>query len=1057
MPDAPARAADAFLEANDSQAAALAVFRALGYTELSPAEALAARHGRHGAVVLDTVLTASLARLNGYTWRGRDHAFTDAALRTAADAVQAPRDANVVHANEAVYDLLTLGLPVEQQPDGERKSFTVRYVDWERPEANALHVTREFAVRGPDGVVRRADVVAFVNGLPWVVVECKRRDDPAAIDKAARDAADRTDEMPQLMVQAQFVLAATGQALEAGTAGTPAEHFAPWRPAEERVDGLTAEVRAALGRTPSVQDLALWDLARPARLFDLVRHYVLFEGGRKVVPRHQQVAAVEQTLARVRQQREEGTGTGSGIVWHTQGSGKSLTMVYLFRALTRLVPGARAVLVTDRVNLDGQISATFKRASVTVHRARSGPDLIHALRDESTRVVTTVIDKFFQAVEKSGVISDDPDLFVLVDEAHRSQFGRKHTEMVRALPGACFLGFTGTPVVRKNRNVLARFGPFLHRYTLHDALRDEVIVPILYESRLPELAVSSVLDRHTDRVLETADPYQVEAAKAQLARKSELYQSEQVVEEVAAHVARHFREHVRGTGLKAILAVPLKATALRYLEWFQNEPVALEDRLDAAVVISEPDEPEARGDDPDDARVRTFWAGIVASDRTAEAYEERVVSSFTHDPTGTELLIVVGKLLTGFDAPRTGVLYVAKPLSSHTLLQAIARVNRVFPGKDYGLVMDYYGILGNLDQALTEYAALADFDEAELARTITDVRVEVDALPHTHSALLDFFAAKGLRPGPHADLTAWEDALEHENERHEFYALLTAFVNTLDLALASLYFHETPRLKTREPVYRDDLRFFHTLRRAVQSRYSEKTDHREYLTRLRRLLDRFVHVEDVVPLTERGVNIFDPDAFLREVERLGGSPASVADTIAHQVRRTLTLRMDEDPARYRRFSELLEEAIARFRAERLGAEAYLARVREIYDDLVHGGRGFPPSIADRPDAQPYFSSLQAALATETDAAETDAAAGDGSAGAPPDPVALADAALGIERIVHAHRIVDWRRNPDAEAAIRNAVEDHLFAWGEHTGTPLSFDAIDLVLDDVVRIARERGA
>ena len=1041
-------AADAFLEANDSQAAAVAVFRALGYTELSPTEALAARGGRHGSAVLDTVLAESLARLNRYTYRGTEYAFTDAALATAADAVRVPHDQGVVPASEAVYDLLLLGKAMEQMPEGARKSFDLDYVDWDAPAPdagrNVYHVTREFAVRGPDGVLRRADVVAFVNGLPFVVVECKRRDDPKGIEKAARDAADRNDELPQLMVHAHLALAASGNALEVGTAGTPAEHYAPWRPARREADAITEAARVALGRTPSPQDIALWDLARPERLFELIRHFTLFEGGRRIVARHQQVEAVENTIARVRDTREQGGGCG-GVIWHTQGSGKSLTMVFLFAALARLIAGARAVLVTDRVNLDSQISKTFGRAGVDVHRARSGPDLVGALRKGRSAVVTTVIDKFFEAVDRSGVIDDGADLFVLVDEAHRSQFGRKHTDMKRALPNACFIGFTGTPVVESRRNVLEQFGPFLHRYTLRDALDDRVIVPLLYESRLPELSVNKVLDRHADRVLETADPYQADAARQSLTRKAALFQSEQVVEEVAANVAAHFREHVRGTGHKAQLAVPLKATALRYLEWFQNEPVDPDDRIKAAVVISAPGEPESRGDDPEDERVRAFWDQIIASDKTAKAYEDRVVGSFTHDPSGVELVIVVGKLLTGFDAPRNAVLYVAKPLSSHTLLQAIARVNRVHPGKDYGLVLDYYGILGNLDQAMTDYEALAGYDEAELAKTVTDLRSEVETLPRKHTAVLNLFTKKGLgEPDRDADIEAYLDALQHENERHDFYEHLTAFANTLDLALASLHYHETPRLKSREVVYRDHLRFFQRLRRAAQNRFAERTDHREYQTRLRRLLDRFVHVEDVLPLTERAVNIFDPEAFLREVERLTDAPASLADTIANQVRRTLTLRMDENPARYRRFSDMLEEAIARFRAERLSAQAYLARVRSIYDDLVQGGQDTPAALADRPDARAFYASLQSAYETHAE-------------NGTPDPDTLAGAALGIDQIVQRHRIVDWRRNPDAEAAIENAVEDHLLAWGRAAEAPLSFEAIDLVMRDVIKIARTRDA
>lgn len=1042
-----------FLEALDAQDGAVEVLQALGYQYLPPEEAKALRGERLGRVVLRDVLLDALDRINEIEYRGERARFSTSNLQAAADAIERPPDRGVVHTNEAVYDLLTLGKSFEQTVGGDRKSFTVRYIDWDRPERNVYHVTTEFAVRGPDGSVRRADVVAFVNGLPFLVMECKRRDDDKAIGKAVADVWDRNEEMPQLMWYCQLACAGTGHELKYATAATPPPFFAPWR--EGDLD-LTPDVEAALGHAASGQDVALWALARPERLLELTRHFVLFEAGAKKIARHQQYFAVKDTVARIRQREAHGEEGCGGIVWHTQGSGKSLTMVFLFQALSRIHAGARVVLATDRVNLDDQIEGVFERVGLSPVRASDGAHLARLLADSRARVITTVIDKFLAAFEHGDPGTDGEGLYVLVDEAHRSQFGRKHARMRRALPKACFIGFTGTPIVQKQKNVLDKFGPFLHRYTLHDALEDETVVPLLYESRLPQLSINkTMLDRHHDRVMEGASEYQVAAAQKWASQKRRLYESEGVIEEIATHIADHWREHWRGTGFKAQLCVPLRETAVRYQQAFQHEAgVAKEDRIRAAVVISKKGEAEADEElgQPDAPLVEEFWDHVLDDYRTADAYENEVVGSFKHDPEGVEILIVVGKLLTGFDAPRNTVLYVAKPLAGSTLLQAIARVNRVYPGKDFGYIVDYYGILGNLDEALAEYEALAGYDEADLADTLRDVRAEVDELPDVHGALLAVFDRADVDLDDRSRGTVEELGrfLGDEARRHTFYDRLSAFARTLALARSSLYFYKTERLAKREETYRQDLAFFQSLRQHVRDRYGERVDHREFQPRLRRLLDRFVHVEEVTPLTDRAVNIFDPEAFLEEVERVGHTPASKADTIANQARRVLTLRMDEDPARYRQFSEALEEAIRAFQERRLKAEEYLKKVRSLYDELVHGSQSVPAVLSGHPAAKPYFNALAQAVAKTTKHESGDELPAEWRE-------ALAYASIEAEHIIQEKTVVDWQRNPAAEAAIVGAVEDHLFDFRDEQVVPLSFHAIDLFLKDAIKHAKRTGA
>ena len=1015
-----------YAERTDAQDAALETLRALGWTYLPPAERRALTAGPRRPI-LEPVLDAALARINTIRHRGHTAPFSAATRAAAIGALRDLPDRGLGPTSQAAYELLTLGEAYEETVGGDRLPFTLRYVDWERPERNTFHVSDEVEVLGPGGRVR-ADVVLYVNGIPFGVIECKRRDRRGAMAEALAQLWRYQEQAPRLFHTAQVVLGGHPNAVRYGTSGTPPAFFSVWHePAAE------AAVGALLGRTPTAQDRTLWALCRPARLLDLAYRYVVFDAGTKKIARHQQVAAVEATLDRVRQRTEGGRRAG-GVIWHTQGSGKSITMVLLFKALALQpdLPAPRVLLVTDRVNLDEQIQTTFAHCGKAPARARSGRHLRELLTQRRADVVTTVLDKFHAALDAGDLEDPSSDLFVLVDEAHRSQYGRMHAAMRQALPNACFIAFTGTPIARADRHTAARFGDFIHTYTIDEAVRDEAVVPLFYESRAAELSVNKrQIDRGFDRVAEGLAEYHRRELQDRAARKSALYGSEQVVEEIAHDIAGHYAASWKGTGWKAQLTVARKETAVRYLRAFQAIGAADPSRaVDARVVVSPPG--RAEGDtlatgapSAEDDAVAAFWAETMAQWGTAEAYEAHTLDSFKHDPSGVELLIVVDKLLTGFDAPTNTVLYIARSLTGHTLLQAIARVNRVADGKDAGLIVDYWGLLGPLDQALTEYAALAEFDEADLAHTLTDIAAEVAKLPQRHADVDRLFA--GVRRD---DTEALERHLDARPDREEFYERLSAFGRTLHLAHATLDFsRDTPRARVER--YDADLRRWRSLRRSLQDRHAERLDHAPYEPRIRRLLDRHVTVDDVLPITEQPVDIFDPEAFLREVERAGHSKASKADIIASQVVRSLRLRIDENPERYRSFSQRLEEAIAAFRQAQIDAAAYLRTVRDLYDDLVHSGRDTPARLRRSQTAAALFASLRAA-------------AGDALA-----PDALADVALSVETAVEPLLVVDWTHNPVARAAIEDAAEDALLAARAARGldAALTFDVLDRLLHD----------
>ncbi|MEJ7809739.1 MAG: HsdR family type I site-specific deoxyribonuclease [Gemmatimonadaceae bacterium] len=1049
-----------------SQIPALQLLVNLGWQYLTPAEALALRGGRRGRVVLTEVLSAKLRELNVIRYKGESLRFTEENIQAGVRALDelTPQE-GLIRANEKAYDLLRLGKSLQQSVRGDLRSFTLQYVDWDHVERNAFHVTEEFAVE-PSGArdARRPDVVCFVNGVPLVVIECKQPalKDPIheAISQHIRNQKD--EYIPRLFVFAQLLLALSMNEARHATAGTSEKFWAVWR--EERLDEdalaelvnhpLPAEVADRLfadrfrhvrryfdtlareGRAVTEQDRALWSLCRPERLLELTRRFVVYDAGEKKIARHQQYVCVNRTLEHVQYVGTDGARPG-GVVWHTQGSGKSLTMVMLAAALFEEI-GAGAtrkiILVTDRVDLDDQIWRTFQHCGLEPVRARTGRHLAELLASDKASVITTVIDKF-EAVTKLGRRFESPDIFVLVDESHRGQYGALHARMRRVLSHACFLGFTGTPVVRAEKNTIEKFGGLIHSYTIAEAVEDRAVVQLLYEGRdVPQAVDREQMDRWFERITARLTPEQAADLKRKFSSAPQLNQAEQRITAIAWDVSAHFADTWQGTGFKGQLVAPSKLAALRYKAAMDECGL-----VTSAVLISAPDDREGDDDlyEENKSAVVTFWRGMMAKYGTEKAYNDQLISAFK-GPDDPEILIVVDKLLTGFDAPRNTVLYLTRPLKEHTLLQAIARVNRVHEGKDFGYIIDYAGVLHRLGEALDLYGSLAGFDAEDLEGTLADVGEEIAKLPQRHSDVWEVFKTVRNR----RDQEEYERLLADEALRDEFYRALSAYARTLAVALGSARFlEETPEERARK--YRSDLKFFEALRRSVRRRYAEVVDFREYEPKIQRLLDRHVgagEVETITPL----VNIFDQEAFAREVE-LAGTPGAQADTIAHRMRRTITERMDEDPAAYRRFSQLLEETIAEWRARRLDDAEYLRRVRELGERVVSRGvEEVPEDVRYSQDARAIFGLVRESIAPYA-AGRTDL-----------ETVSAATAAA-IERAIDSRRVVNWTESVDVQNRMRTDIEDELFTLRERHGVPLTLDDIDQVMERVLDVARVRKA
>jgi len=1048
---------------------------ALGFTPLSQAGAVRMRGGRLRNVVLDDVLADQLLKINSFSHRGRDYPFN---LEDAHEAIRRlkptpDRQKGLRGTNQDIYDTLVIGTTITKTIQGDSKSYSFRYIDWEQPANNVYHVTAELSVeRTASTRTKRCDIVAYVNGIPFIVIENKRPTESLKKAGSQLIGYQSEDNIPQLFHFAQLLLVMNRADARYATVGTPRQFWQTWRDEEDRDEmidplanrPLTAveadaifsgnfafarahfEALAAEGtRTITAQDRTIHALCRPERLLDLIRRFTVFDGGKRKVARHQQFFGIRRAVERVRQFTFDGRRKG-GVIWHTQGSGKSLTMVMLGRALAldKAIPNPRILLVTDRDDLDKQIKDTFKSCELEPVRATSGTHLIELIRNR-TPLVTTIINKFDTAAKVAKDVDGDAHLFVLVDESHRSQTGRYGghsrfaTRMRRLLPKACYLGFTGTPLLKKERNTLSTFGGLIHKYAINEAVADGAVVPLLYEGRLVEQQVNGgVIDKWFDKISEGLTDSQKADLKRKFSRMDALSKTGQAIRAKAFDISEHFRQYWQGTGFKAQLAAPSKAAAIRFKEVLDEI-----EHVTSEIIISPPDDNEGNEDVDNESKdlVRRFWAQMMARYKTENEYTRQIIEAFkgSGDP---EILIVVSKLLTGFDTPRNTVLYVCKSLREHNLLQAIARVNRLYEDgateKQFGFIIDYEGLLGELDMALTTYSAFEGFDVADLAGTVHDVREEIRKLPQLHDQLWELFKPVKNKK----DMEQFEQFLADEAIRQDFYERLKAFSRCLHISLSSDKLFDVFDEVKIDAMKRDWMQFCE-LRRSVQLRYQETVDVKEFEPKIQKLLDDHVVAMPAETIIEI-VNINDPDALKGVVEETGVSEASRADRIASATRRSITEKMDEDPSFYRKFSELLEETIRDYRAKRISERDYLQSVVDLASKVARKDRGreVPDAIKGNDDGQAFFGIMEGVLTTDD--------------GKPIKANEVASVALTIIDIIKAHHIVDVWSNDIAQNKMRNAIDDYFFdVLRDERGIKLPVEVMDDLELKIMDLARAR--
>lgn len=1014
-------------EMTTSQRPAIEVLQKLGYKYISEEENKRLRNNILTDVIFKDILAKKLNEINSYEYKGEKYKFSASTIGQAIKDLNEDLVTGLISTNEKIYDLLTLGKSYqENMVDGTKRSFDIKYIDFEHPENNDFYVTEEFSVLRMNGKdYARPDIVLFVNGIPLAVIECKDASVPIiqAISQNIRN--QKPDYIPQLFKFIQIVMAANKNETKYATCGTPDKFWSTWNEqyVEKQNDLLNKTV---ISRQVTKQDRDIISLFKKERFLELIKDFIIFEAGKKKICRYQQYFAVKAMLERIKLNKK------GGVVWHTQGSGKSITMVYITKKMMedKDIENPQVVIVTDRVDLDKQIHKTFNRIGVEVARATTGNNLTDLIKNEKIRVITTVVNKF-ETVVKSGASVDAPNTFILVDEGHRTQYGEINRRMQEVFKGAIYISFTGTPIMKKDKNIFDKFGGLIHKYSLDDALKDKAIVPLIYEGKMVDQEVSKeAIDMRLDMLTRNLTSEQKIEVMKKWSRFEKVASSEQRLELIAWDIASNYNQTLKGTGFNSMLACNKKVEAVKYYNIFKDEFPELE----VAVVISSPDMREGEGSIDEDTNdiVKKFYINAISNYKNEEEYEETIKSKFINGDI--DILIVVDKLLTGFDAPKASTLYLDKQIKEHNLLQAIARVNRLCDGKDYGYIVDYRGLLGELDKALTMYqeAGLEEFNEEDIKSSVYYIDTEINNMFKAYEDLKELF--KDIKNKN--DLEEYEILLEDEIIRKDFYDKLCKFGSMLGVILPSdQAYYKVGKEKISE--LRKAISFYQKLRATVKLRYSETIDHKEYETKMQKLLDNYVVAKEMMRITEP-VDITDAENFDKELEKMG-TDRGKADSIRTRLTRTISEKSKEDPAYYKKFSTRIEETIEAYRNRRITDGEYLQKMQDIKEDFRKGNSGisYPTNITTESSRAFYGVIYDKLIPRMKENANIEE---------------IGEIALTIQREIESKIKRDWHYNTDIHNEIAQAIDDTIFMYATRKNINLDLEELDKLIEEIINIA-----
>ncbi len=1041
-----------FNERPECQDRLISFLQKMGYTYVSRSEAEQKR-GSLSKVIFTDELIRFLSKQT-YKYKDYEFLFSGDSIQRAVNALDASLLQGLSMASKEIYNLLTLGISLEENVvlDKDvpvRQSFDLSYIDFEHPANNIWQVTEEFSVERPNGQYARPDVVLMVNGIPLVVIECKKSsiDVKEGVRQNVRNM--MPDYIPHLFKYTQLVMAMNPNKVLYGTCGTTTDYFVEWREDEIEWQKEICQKCSPNGNITE-QDRVCASMLDKTRLLTLIRDFILYDSNIKKIARHQQFFAVQNAMARIN--GKDNTDSSGGVIWHTQGSGKSLTMVMLVKKIQfeKAKENPRFVIVTDRINLDKQIRDNFANAQMEPVRAATGKGLKAVLKDKGNRVITTLINKFETVCRNRYLEVDSDNFYVLIDEAHRSQYNAMYNYMREVLPNATLIAFTGTPLIAsKKKNTYGKFGASIHSYTMKRSIEDGITVPLVYEGRkVKQNDPSDAIDAFFDSLTSNLDEDSKKELREKYSRFSKLAEASSRINLIAFDIYDHFINYCKPKGLKAMVVCSSRAAAVDMYNVISSLPG---NEVNPRVVITFGDKRE--GDDDDttpesikkikeyhDKKVKPLFGD------NDEKYDDTVCSDFKNPEGDINMLIVKDKLLTGFDAPVAGVLYVDKSLREHSLLQAIARVNRVYKGKDFGLIVDYWGIFGKLKSALDMYedaeSEMNKFDPIDIQDAIFGPIDEKNKLADANLALWDIF--KGIAKNAPSEI--WQESLRDENVRNEFYDKLKTFANLLNIALTIRSVFVEVGFDLIEK-YRSDYLFFNKLRRAVIERYDNSIDLSKYESGIKNLLDTFVNATEVKIVVEP-VYLGDDEAMAKLLENTDEPGNAKADKIKTRIETELKQIRYDDPLKFEEFSTKIKKTLAEYEQSR-DADKYLSTMEAMADDFKHGimKRDYPSSIANDGDTKAFYGSIitilksKAPFEIDTQLEEK-----------------IADNAAIIKCAVSDNAKRDWKHNEVVHKQIHRVLDDCLFDMCDQIGFVIdksNVDVIDLMIEEIMKVALAR--
>ena len=1008
-----------FDEVNESQFPAVELLIKLGWKYLSREEVDKARNGDRRKVILTDIAKDALMRINDYDGKK----FDEPDIAGKVDELENTEFNGLIDTCREISDRIMPKLgggTIKVFENGAYQDRSIRYFDFDNPENNDYHITVEYKVDGNEENLR-ADIILFINGIPIAEIENKKSSVgyTKAIDQLHRY--QHKEYSPKFYTFLQLLIAMDGLNAVYGTTNTPDEFFVGWREKDLGLEKTKTKIEEILStntideatlnqikqdlngyvkpidsRKFLPQDELIYGMLRKDRISDIIRNFVFYDGLHKKVARYQQYFAVKKTLKQIKTMDPKNPNRRKGgIIWHTQGSGKSLTMVMLVRALIEdeEIKNPRVIIVTDRINLDKQIKDTFENGGLkkNIVRTVSGEDLLRRIKNKDDSVLTTIIDKFNSASNRSKSFTDtDKDIFVLVDEAHRSQSGEANLKMLQMIPNACYIAFTGTPLLKKQKTE-NKFGEFIDKYTIDDALADKVIVPLIYEGRfIPLEQDENAINRKSERLLSNLTDEQREKIGKKV--EKEIRSSKAGIEEICYDIAKHYERTFQNTGLKAEIVAPNKKSALQMQKWF-----AIDDHIKTALVISD-ENGEISTDEEDKLEVKEYLDDIKYKYSSLKSYEEFVVDDFTDNNDGIEALIVVDKLLTGFDAPRNTVLYLAKPLKDHNLLQAIARVNRVFSNKNQkiektvGYIVDYSSNAAAIKEAM---ALFGNFDPEDVHGTLIDPAEKKAELEEKYQNLLDIFRGKELN-----SQQDYIELLRDEATRRDFIEQFNSLLNT---------FAEYSCLRDIDGNFVDsiskDLKKFVEIKRSACLEFGDQIDLRQYERELARIANEHISAKEAEILIEP-IDINNSEEFKKAISNLS-SDKSRAEAIAAQTERRITeiFKAHGDVVLWQKFSDRIQAIIDALREEKLADIEALKQLSLITDEInSRKDDELPEAIQKQNGADILYRNLKDIVPSEQ----------------------YDKYILSLAKIIQNNAIIDWWKNYDQKRIIENYLDDYIY-------------------------------